>query len=165
MDTPSEYSRDASPFGFKFNPDTAPGGKDHRETYAVEASDTNPKDLAGRMKPATFSVVPVAPMFQIGKVMSLGAAKYGAFNYRDKPISESVYLDAFMRHMAAVIDGQDVDPESGQSHVAHMAAGCIILLDAMNVGTLIRDLPRNGMSEKVLLGMAVPGTQVGVINT
>jgi hypothetical protein len=41
-----------------------------------------------------------------------------------------------MRHLNAWRDGEDVDPESGRSHIAHIAASCNILLDAEHCGTL-----------------------------
>ena len=44
-----------------------------------------------------------------------------------------------MRHLNAWRDGEDLDPESGLSHIAHIATSCNILLDAAACGTLQDD--------------------------
>jgi hypothetical protein len=44
-----------------------------------------------------------------------------------------------MRHLNAWRDGQDMDPESGISHIAHIVSSCNILLDAGHCGTLQDD--------------------------
>jgi hypothetical protein len=41
------------------------------------------------------------------------------------------------RHIDKVIDGEDIDPESGAHHLGHVMAGCSIVLDACRHGTLI----------------------------
>jgi hypothetical protein len=44
-----------------------------------------------------------------------------------------------MRHLNAWRDGEDLDPESGISHLAHIACSCNILLDADYCDTLQDD--------------------------
>lgn len=63
-------------------------------------------------------------MEEIANVLAFGAQKYAAHNWR-KGIAYSRLLDAAMRHLFAFADGEDNDPESGLSHVAH--AGCCIV--------------------------------------
>jgi hypothetical protein len=63
---------------------------------------------------------------QIAKVMQFGATKYAAHNWR-KGFTWSRPLAAAMRHINAFNDGEDKDPESGLSHLAH-AACCIMFL-------------------------------------
>lgn len=60
----------------------------------------------------------------IAQVLAFGANKYAAHNWR-KGIQYSRLLDAALRHLYAFADGEDLDPESGLSHVAH--AGCCIV--------------------------------------
>ncbi|WP_445504802.1 dATP/dGTP diphosphohydrolase domain-containing protein [Microvirga sp. G4-2] len=43
------------------------------------------------------------------------------------------------RHFNALKAGEDRDPESKLPHWAHIAAGCSIVMDAANAGTLIDD--------------------------
>jgi hypothetical protein len=63
---------------------------------------------------------------QIAMVMAFGKDKYAAHNWR-KGFQWSRPLSAAMRHIMAFNDGEDKDPESGLSHLAH-AACCIMFL-------------------------------------
>ena len=63
---------------------------------------------------------------QIALVMDFGKQKYDAHNWR-KGFQWSRPLSAAMRHLMAFNDGEDKDPESGLSHLAH-AACCIMFL-------------------------------------
>jgi hypothetical protein len=105
--------------------------------------DTNPKTQYGLAKPG-LSNVPPLPLFAIGQVMADGAAKYGPMNWRKDPVSASTYYDAAMRHLMAWWDGQDLDPTTGLSHLAHVAANMCILLDADSGPWLLDDRPIAG---------------------
>lgn len=72
-----------------------------------------------------------------------GADKYGVRNWRIDKILTSTYEGAILRHFLAWQEGEDIDPESGVSHLAHIRACCAILLDAAKYGTLIDDRCRS----------------------
>lgn len=65
-------------------------------------------------------------MNQTAAVLKFGAIKYAEHNWR-KGFAWSRPLAAAMRHITAFNDGEDLDPESGLSHLAH-AACCIMFL-------------------------------------
>jgi hypothetical protein len=65
-------------------------------------------------------------MNQTAAVLAFGAEKYAAHNWR-AGFAWSRPLAAAMRHITAFNDGEDCDPESGLSHLAH-AACCIMFL-------------------------------------
>jgi hypothetical protein len=65
-------------------------------------------------------------LLQTAAVLKFGADKYHAHNWRDG-FAWSRPLAAAMRHIMAFNDGEDRDPESGLSHLAH-AACCIMFL-------------------------------------
>jgi hypothetical protein len=65
-------------------------------------------------------------MNQTAAVLAFGAQKYAAHNWR-KGFVWSRPLSAAMRHITAFNAGEDKDPESGLSHLAH-AACCIMFL-------------------------------------
>jgi hypothetical protein len=65
-------------------------------------------------------------MNQTAAVLQFGAEKYAAHNWR-KGFTWSRPLAAAMRHITAFNAGEDKDPESGLSHLAH-AACCIMFL-------------------------------------
>lgn len=66
---------------------------------------------------------PIA-LTKIGEVLHFGAKKYASHNWR-KGMVWSRLLGALLRHTLAYIGGQDKDPETGLSHLAH--AGCCIM--------------------------------------
>lgn len=65
-------------------------------------------------------------MNQTAAVLAFGAQKYAEHNWR-KGFVWSRPLSAAMRHITAFNDGENKDPESGLSHLAH-AACCIMFL-------------------------------------
>ena len=110
----------------------------------------NPKELAGSRKPAIWSVFPRWVSLSVGRVMSIGAAKYGAFNYRETSISASIYEDAMERHSALWFDGEDNDAETGESHLASIIASCTLLMDAQATGKLNDNRQKTGLVRKKL---------------
>jgi hypothetical protein len=98
----------------------------------------DPKGAAGAAK-TPLGLIPPFAMDQIAWAHKLGAEKYGPFNWRDTGVCASTYVNAMMRHLNAWRDGEDLDPESGISHLAHIACSCNILLDADYCDTLQDD--------------------------
>lgn len=98
----------------------------------------NPKEAAGRAKPQ-LQLIPPAASHEMAGAMSLGAEKYGPWNWRTAGINLTTYLGAMRRHLDAIIDGEDIDPESGFHHLGHVMAGCGIVLDARKHGKLNDD--------------------------
>lgn len=102
--------------------------------------DDNPKTALGEAKPK-ISDTPTVGIREMGRVHSMGAAKYGRFNWREHTVSASVYYDAAWRHLEAWFNGEDLDPESGLPHLAHIMACMNILLDAEEHGKLNDNRP------------------------
>ena len=98
----------------------------------------DPKGAAGALK-TPLGLIPPYAMEQTAWVHKLGAEKYGPFNWRKTGVCASTYVNAILRHLNAWRDGETVDPESGISHLAHVACSCNILLDAGFCGTLQDD--------------------------
>lgn len=91
----------------------------------------NPKESFGVRK-APMSTVPVPVLMELGVAMQEGACKYGRHNYRAiGSIKSSVYYDAAMRHLMAWWEGENIDVESGLSHITKAIASLVILRDAM----------------------------------
>lgn len=123
------------------------------ETRA-ELPGLNPKDAIGRQK-APMHLVPPALYEPVARVMQLGAQKYGAYNWRTAPVNLTVYLDAMKRHWDAVVDGEWVDPESEQPHMAHVAASVAIILDALKHGNLNVDLVTLDIRQKAAVHVSI----------
>jgi hypothetical protein len=98
----------------------------------------NPKDLIGLTK-TPFRLIPKSALVCMAWVMSLGAKKYGPFNWRENDVRMTVYTEAAMRHLIAIETGEDIDPESGQPHAAHVMSCMGIIIDAQQGGNLVDD--------------------------
>ena len=79
-----------------------------------------------------------------------GADKYGVRNWREDPILASTYEGAMLRHFTAWCAGEDLDPDTGLSHLTHLRACCAVVLDAVLCGTLIDDRDRCVSIDKTL---------------
>jgi len=69
-------------------------------------------------------LLPSMPLVMIAEVLGFGARKYAAHNWR-QGFDQSRLIGAALRHLLAYNDGEDIDPESGLSHLAHL--GCCVL--------------------------------------
>jgi hypothetical protein len=105
-------------------------------------STANPKDLIGAKK-ISLTKMPAVAVLHAAHALMDGAHKYGPYNWRDKAVLATIYVDACERHLRAWLEGEEVAEDSGVHHLGH-AIGCLaILLDAQETGKLIDDRPVN----------------------
>src|SRR5438445_6184719 len=104
---------------------------------------TNPKDLVGINKPRLYTVPPASVVYQ-ALAMQNGAEKYGAYNWREKKVVASIYVDATLRHLYAWLDGEENASDSNLPHLAHALACLGIIVDAKETGNLVDDRPKPG---------------------
>jgi hypothetical protein len=108
---------------------------------AAVTKPSNPKDALGIRK-TPISTVPAPVLSELGVAMLEGALKYGRHNYRVIGVRASVYYDATVgRHMQRWWEGEDLDPDSGLSHITKAIASLVVLRDAMIRGTWVDDRP------------------------
>ncbi len=67
-------------------------------------------------------------IFELGKVLTFGATKYDANNWRNG-IAWSRVIGATLRHIFLWVRGQDKDEETGLSHLAHAFCNLMFLLE------------------------------------
>ena len=91
---------------------------------------TNPKDAVGVLKYA-MSYVSAPVLAEIAVGMTEGGHKYGRHNYRVIGVRASIYYDATMRHLMQWWEGEDLDPDSGLSHITKAITSLVVLRDAM----------------------------------
>ena len=104
-------------------------------------NNTDPKKDLGLQK-TPLQLLPPEAMRASAVVLGLGAKKYGEWNWRQtQGVETMTYVGAIRRHLDAVVDGEDLDPESGESHIAHIVASGMILLDAKFHNKLIDNRP------------------------
>jgi hypothetical protein len=107
---------------------------------ATTAKESNPKDIIGSTK-ASLCCVPCGPLFEVGAAMLDGSAKYGRHNWRAIGVRASVYYEAALRHLMRYWEGEDIDPDSGVHHLAHVSACCLIARDAAMCDMMEDDRP------------------------
>lgn len=88
-------------------------------------SDTGAKKFDSGKPP--LSLIPREAMESEAMALGFGANKYGVHNFR-KGISYLRLLDAALRHIYAFQSGEDLDPESGHSHIGHARANLGMLM-------------------------------------
>lgn len=64
-------------------------------------------------------LVPTFAQEQYAKVLTMGAEKYGDHNWQ-KGMAWTKVLASMIRHLEAIKRGEDIDPESGLYHSAHI---------------------------------------------
>jgi hypothetical protein len=130
----------------------------------MKEPDRNPKTRVGSRK-VPLHLVPPSAKHYLAQALADGAAKYGAYNWRDEAISVSVYKAAAERHWDAFWDGEDLAADSQVHHIAHAMACCAILLDALSLGLLHDDRPTRGAAARLQTEFAarVAGLPTGIV--
>lgn len=72
-------------------------------------------------------LVPADALLVVGDVMAVGAAKYGDRNW-ERGLDYGRLYAAAQRHLLAWHAGDDLDPETGRSHLAHAVCCTLMLL-------------------------------------
>lgn len=123
--------------------------------FDAPAPSSNPKTLMGALKVPNLSVTPFTALIRMGQALQYGAYHapradgtkgYGPFNWRDQDIEYMTYTEAAIRHIASAADREDVDPDTGDLQVWHLAeamATLAILIDAIEHKKVIDNRPKN----------------------
>lgn len=69
-----------------------------------------------------------AALTEIAKVLEFGSKKYDSWNWKGG-FKWSRLASAVLRHIFSWLSGEDKDPETGISHLAHASCGLMFLLD------------------------------------
>jgi hypothetical protein len=118
-------------------------------TVELKPVDGNLKTLAALGKPGISAVPPIA-FFAMGAAMQDGVNKYEKYNWREAGATVSVFVDAMGRHLLAYYAGEDHASDSKLHHLAHLMAGCAILLDAELHGKLNDDRLAGNIDPEVI---------------
>lgn len=77
---------------------------------------------------APLALLPTYPLTAIAEILEFGRIKYAKDNWRGG-FDYTRLVSACLRHLLAWNEGQDNDPESGKSHLAHAACCLLFLLE------------------------------------
>lgn len=78
-------------------------------------------------KQARFDLIPVDPLWQVARVYGRGAEKYADRNW-ERGYAWSLSYGALQRHANAFWMGEEIDPETGLPHLAHVVWHCFTLM-------------------------------------
>lgn len=111
---------------------------------ADETRYTDPKTGGQKgVKAAQLGAIDPSALLEVAKVAGFGAGKYERYNFlRGYPWSLS--FDALQRHALAYWAGEDNDPESGLSHMAHVAWHALALIAFAQRSAGADDRPKTG---------------------
>lgn len=73
--------------------------------------------------------VPPNALLAVAGVLTFGAQKYGRDNWHQVENLETRYMDAALRHINAYQRGEQLDPESGENHLAHAVCSLMFILE------------------------------------
>lgn len=76
---------------------------------------------------------------ELAKAMEYGIAKYDRNNWK-KGMEWSRLIDAGMRHGIAILRGEDIDKDSGNTHLAHMLGSIHMLVGNIELGVGTDDI-------------------------
>lgn len=79
-------------------------------------------------KSQRMELLPYLPLLKIAEIYDFGAEKYDDHNWR-KGYAWSLSYGAMLRHLSLWWEGEDLDEESGLSHLAHAAFHILALLE------------------------------------
>lgn len=113
--------------------------------------DDNPKTAVGSKKPS-LTKFPASASIYGALAMMNGAEKYGPYNWREKRVTASIYVDAAKRHLDAWYDGETHSDDTSPPvpHLAHAIASIAILIDALETGNLNDDRPLPGPAGRMI---------------
>jgi len=79
---------------------------------------------------APLALIPPEALLEIAEVFGFGAEKYGVNNWRDDGDTTCKLrtYSSIQRHLNAWHAGEDLDPESGKTHLSHAATQLMILM-------------------------------------
>lgn len=76
-----------------------------------------------------YDLLPATAIDELAKVLTMGAEKYAAHNWRHVEDGKQRYLAAALRHAFAIVGGEELDKESGLPHAAHLMANAAFLVE------------------------------------
>lgn len=81
-----------------------------------------------------FDLLPFDALAEVNAVLVRGAAEYGRDNWR-RGMAWTRLANAVLRHVFAWLRGEDSDPGTGLSHLAHATCSLLFLLEYARSGS------------------------------
>lgn len=117
--------------------------------YDLSEKPSNPKDIIGSNK-VPLGLVPPVTMAYLSVGHLEGDLKYGRVNWREAGVRFMIYMDACLRHLEKLRDGEWADPVTQVPHLANAMCCLSIIADAHHSDKLIDDRPKSAPSASVI---------------
>lgn len=75
-----------------------------------------------------WDLVPFKEFSEVVSILTTGAKKYAADNWKYVDDAQNRYFSATMRHIISYRTGEKIDPETGKSHLAHAICSLLFLM-------------------------------------
>ncbi len=115
-----------------------PKAGDHDKGWK-EVKDERPKAKTDDSEKPPLALLPWKALRKVSRVQAYGHKKYGSFHNFKKGMELSRNLSCAIRHISEFMDGNDLDKESGESHLAHAATRLLFSLENIEDGTATDD--------------------------
>jgi len=135
--------------GYIVSLERAAAWKPGKEDPKLPLPDRNLKTAVAIKKPGISAIPPVA-IYALGAAMQDGVNKYEKYNWRDAGATTSIFFDAMARHLFAWYSGETYASDSKVHHLAHLMAGCAIILDSELHKTLNDDRKASEIKQDVI---------------
>lgn len=86
-------------------------------------SDIGERKNEGKLR---WSLVPQSSLIPMVRVLEFGADKYAPNNWK-KGLPVLEICESLKRHLDAFMEGEDIDPESGLSHIGHIQCNALFV--------------------------------------
>jgi len=94
----------------------------------IEVKEGNEKGLKFDGGKLRWSLIPFSAVEDVVKVLTVGEKKYKKDNWKYVDNAVERYTDALFRHLSAWMKGEQLDKETGLSHLAHACTNILFLI-------------------------------------
>lgn len=123
---------------------------DAQTTIAIteEPEEGKSSDRFNEGKPQ-WSMVHFASLEPLVRTLEYGAKKYSKDNWKGNPVGgPTQHLESLSRHLFALMDGEENDPESGLPHIGHIMANAMFYSYHTSVPNAVTPKTKNILTEQ-----------------
>jgi hypothetical protein len=107
-------------------------------------------------------LLPARPLIEIAKVLTQGAQKYADYDW-EKGVEWGRTYGSIQRHLLSWHAGEDLDPESNLSHLAHAACQLLFLIEFLETHRELDNRPSSQALRSVPPSPVAPEPPAGTV--
>jgi hypothetical protein len=114
---------------------------------SLKMSKVNGKGKRFNKGKVKLDLVPNSALYAMALVFEEGAKKYDEHNWRNGMKWSTPYA-SMMRHLTSFWDGEEIDPETGLSHLYHAACNIAMLIEYQDICPELDDRYKGAIRKK-----------------